>query len=74
MLVAASSGRVFQSLSADAYVTDGTRLFRVTGRCRIRGPGSSAQLEDCVTLAQTSYRSDELDAMRFERVGASRDG
>ena len=48
------------------YVTDGQRLFRVVS------PGGSlfpsAELEDCRTLEVERYFSDELYAMRLQRV------
>jgi hypothetical protein len=64
--VGSTSTPVEEEFAPGVYVTDGYRLFRVVS------PGASlfpsAELEDCHTLRVERYYSDELYAMRLQRV------
>jgi hypothetical protein len=58
-------------LTADGYLTDGRRLFRVVSPL-IPGAGRiEASLEDCLTLEVTAYAPEELHTMGLRTVRAA---
>jgi hypothetical protein len=63
------------TLDGEAYVTDGTRLFRVVEPMRPLCGRLSAVLEDCVTLESHAYTAADLWEMRVRLVkGATAGG
>jgi hypothetical protein len=57
-------------LEPDVYLTDGLRLFRVVQGFTWPAHKSQAILEDCRTLEEHAYASDELWTMGLIVVGA----
>ena len=58
-------------LTADSYLTDGRRLFRVVSPL-VPGAGRvEASLEDCLTLEVTSFAAGELHTMGLRIVRAA---
>jgi hypothetical protein len=55
-------------LEPSAYLTDGSRLFRVIAGFSYPPEGSRATLEDCCTLEVSSYSADELWSMGLRLV------
>ena len=54
--------------SADEYVTDGRRLFRVIAPLAADRDIDSAVLEDCATLAWRAYSAAQLHARGLRQV------
>ena len=69
-----SSRAAAPTLDSGAYVTDGTRLFRVVQPMRPLRGQASAVLEDCLTLESRSYIAAELWEMRVRLVRGATSG
>jgi len=58
-------------LQRSGYVTDGVGLFRVVAPLDPVGGIRTAVLEDCRTLAWSTYTATQLHRMRLRRVACS---
>ena len=63
-----SGGAGVAGLDEGAYVTDGTRLFRVVLRLDPHRGAATAVLEDCLTLELRSYAAADLWEMGVRLV------
>ncbi len=63
-----------EPLRAGAYLTDGSRLFRVVSQFAAVGEHVFASLEDCRTLEVQAYAPGELWAMELQPVEPSARG